>query len=156
MAKDGSYTNWTEGYTFKDGTINKIGTGSSPRVDCAPLMCYDKQGNTISMLTNCMVPWRRNGTDVAWGTVVPQGSGNFNAIVVPEDEHTELKCGDLGRYHLRAMVEEDIAFVNDAFTTTIVEWNWNDSVNDLIPEVPSTSIVQPTQQVLTSITLIFR
>ena len=140
MCKDGAYTNWTEGYTFKDGVINKIGTGSSPRVDCAPLMCYDREGNHIAMLTNSLVPWRRDGTDVAWGTVVQQGSGDFKAVIVPEDEHTELKCGDLGRYHIRAMVEEDIAFTNPAFTTTIVEWNWNDSVNDLIPEVGAGTI----------------
>ena len=140
MAKDGAYTNWTEGYVFKDGTINKIGTGSSPRVDCAPLMCYDREGNHISMLTNTLVPWRRNGADVAWGTVVPQGSGDFKAIIVPEDPHTELKCGDLGRYHLRAMVEEDIALEDTPFTTTIVEWNWDDSVNDLTPEVGAGTI----------------
>lgn len=140
LAKDGSYTNWTEGYTYKDGTINKIGTGSSPRVDCAPLMCYDRTGNTISMLTNSLVAWRRDGTDVAFGTVVPQGSGTFKAIVVPEDAHTELKCGDLGRYHLRAMSEDDIALTNEAYTKTIVEWNWNDSVNDLLPEVGAGTI----------------
>lgn len=140
LAKDGSYTNWTEGYTYKDGTINKIGTGSSPRIDCAPLMCYDRTGNTISMLTNSLVAWRRDGTDVAFGTVVPQGSGTFKAIVVPEDAHTELKCGDLGRYHLRAMTEDDIALTNEAYTKTIVEWNWNDSVNDLVPEVGAGTI----------------
>ncbi len=141
LAKDGAYTNWTEGYVFKDGTINNIGTGSSPRIDCAPLMCYDREGNHISMLTNTLAPWRRDGQDVAWGTVVPQGSGDFKAIVVPEDPHTELKCGDLGRYHLRAMVEEDIALDEEAaFTTTIVEWNWNDSVSDLTPEVGAGTI----------------
>ena len=137
MCKDGAYTNIHEGYVWKDGTINKIGASGDSRLDQASLRMYDREGNHIVMLTNLLVSWRRDGTDVAFGTVVPQGSGNFKGVVV----HDEIAAIDLGaeymgRYQLRAMVEEDIALDEEAaFTTTLVEWNWNDGVNNLTPEI---------------------
>lgn len=142
MCKDGAYTNIHEGYTWKDGTINKIGAGSDSRLDQASLLMYDRSGDRIMMLTNILVPWRRDGTDVAWGSVVPQGSGNFKGIVV-HDEVAEIDLGAeyMGRYQLRAMVEEDIDLdAESAFTTTLVEWTWNDGVNNLTPEIGSGSI----------------
>lgn len=142
MCKDGAYTNVHEGYVWKDGTINKIGAGSDSRCDQAPLRMYDRTGKNIVMLTNILVPWRRDGADVAFGTVVPQGSGNFKGIVV-HDEVAEIDWGAeyMGRYQLRAMVEEDIDLdAEAAFTTTLVEWNWNDGVNDNTPEIGTGSI----------------
>ena len=142
MCKDGAYTNLHEGYVWKDGTINKIGAGSDSRCDQAPLRMYDRTGKNIVMLTNILVPWRRDGTDVNFHSVVPQGSGNFKGIVV-HDEVAEIDWGAeyMGRYQLRAMVEEDIALnAEAAFTTTIVEWNWNDGLNDQTPEIGTGSI----------------
>ena len=142
MCKDGAYTNNHEGYTWKDGTINKIGAGSDSRLDQASLLMYDRSGDRIMMLTNILTPWRRDGADVAFHTVVPQGSGNFKGIVV-HDETAEIDLGAeyMGRYQLRAMVEEDIDLdAEAAFTTTIVEWNWNDGVNKLTPDIGSGSI----------------
>lgn len=142
MCKDGAYTNVHEGYVWKDGTINKIGAGSDSRCDQAPLRMYDRTGAQIVMLTNILTPWRRDGTDVAFHTVVPQGSGNFKAVVV-HDETAEIDWGAeyMGRYQLRAMVEEDIDLNADAaFTTTLVEWNWNDGANKQTPDIGSGSI----------------
>ena len=139
MCKDGAYTNFHEGYIWKDGTINKIGAGSDSRADQGSLLAYDREGNSIMMLTNILVPWRRDGTDVAWGSVVPQGSGDFKGIVV-HDEIAEIDLGAeyMGRYQLRAMVEEDIDLdAEAAFSTTLVEWNWNDGVNNQTPEIGS-------------------
>lgn len=122
--KDGSYTNCTDGYSILSD-FNTAG-GKSPRWDVAPLLLTDKYGQTISMLTNSMVPWRRDGEGVA------QGSGDFKGIIVAE---TLIRYGDRGRYQIRPMVKNDIALTDAPFSKTIVEWNWNDAKEDLIPEI---------------------
>lgn len=122
--KDGSYTNCTDGYSILSD-FNTAG-GKSPRWDVAPLLLTDKYGKTISMLTNSMVPWRRDGEGVA------QGSGDFKGIIVAE---TLIRYGDRGRYQIRPMVKSDISLTDAPFSKTIVEWNWNDAKEDLIPEI---------------------
>ena len=135
MCKDGAYTNCTDGYSFKDA-LNAIGTATAPRWDVAPLMCYDRGGNTIFMLTNAAVSWRRHssGRDLDFYSVVAQGSGTFRGIVVADDV-APIRYGDLGRYQLRAMTKEEIALNDEPFMKTIVEWNWNDRKIDLVPEI---------------------
>lgn len=135
MCKDGAYTNCTDGYSFKDA-LNAIGTATAPRWDVAPLMCYDKGGNTIFMLTNAAVSWRRHssGRDLDFYSVVAQGSGTFRGIVVADDV-APVRYGDLGRYQLRAMTKEEIALNDEPFMKTVVEWNWNDRKVDLVPEI---------------------
>ena len=135
MCKDGSYTNCTEGYSFKDN-VNPIGTATAPRWDVAPLMCYDNTGKSIYMLTNAAVPWRRfsSGRDLDFNSIVPQGSGTLRGIVVADDV-AQIRFGDLGRYQLRAMTAEEIALTGEPFSKTVVEWNWNDRKVDLIPEI---------------------
>ena len=127
--KDGSYTNCNEGYALKT-SFNPAG-GGSPRWDVAPLLLTDNSGNTISMLTNSNVEWRRDGSGVA------QGSGTYTGIIVAE---TLVRFGDRGRYQIRPMVKSDIALDNAAFSKTLVEWNWNDAKNDAVPEVGNGSI----------------
>ena len=135
MCKDGAYTNCTDGYSFKDA-LNAIGNATAPRWDVAPLMCYDKGGNTIFMLTNAAVSWRRHssGRDLDFYSVVAQGSGTFRGIVVADDV-APVRYGDLGRYQLRAMTKEEIALNDEPFMKTVVEWNWNDRKVDLVPEI---------------------
>ncbi len=128
--KDGCYTNCTDGYSVKTD-FNIAGTSTAPRWDVAPLLLTDNEGNTMSMLTNAMVNWRRDGTGVA------QGSGLFTGIVVAEEL---IRYGDVGRYQIRPMVVSDIALNDVAFSKTLVEWNWNDAVNDLKPEIGEGSI----------------
>lgn len=122
--KDGSYTNCTDGYSLKT-EFNPAG-GGSPRWDVAPLLLTDKYGKTISMLTNSLVEWRRDGEGVA------QGSGEFKGIIVAEKL---IRYGDRGRYQIRPMVKADIALTDAPFSKTLVEWNWNDAKADLIPEI---------------------
>ena len=128
--KDGCYTNCTDGYSIKT-SFNVAGTSSSPRWDVAPLLLTDNKGNTMSMLTNAKVSWRRDGTGVA------QGSGLFKGIVVAEEL---IRYGDIGRYQIRPMVESDITLDNAPFSKTLVEWTWNDAVNDVKPETGSGTI----------------
>lgn len=132
LRKDGCFTNCPDNFTYKDET-NKVGLGSA-RWDVAPLLCYDSAGDAIAMLTNAAVPWRRGSQDRAFWTILPQGSGTFWGIVVADDIVT-VRYGDCGRYQLRAMVKEDIALTDEPFSATIVEWNWNNGVTDLVPEV---------------------
>lgn len=129
--KDGSYTNATDGYSIKNDLFNPQGNASSPRWDIAPLLLTDADGATMSMLTNAMVPWRRNNSGLL-PNGVPQGAGTFNGVVVAEEL---VRYGDLGRYQIRAMTQSDIAMGQTPFSTTIVEWNWNDKLVDLIPEI---------------------
>lgn len=128
--KDGSYTNCTDGYSLKT-SFNIAGTGSAPRWDVVPLLLTDKSGSTISMLTNSKVEWRRDGTGVA------QGSGDYIGVVVAE---TFARYGDIGRYQIRPMVEEDIVLADAAFSKTLVEWTWNDAKADATPEIGEGSI----------------
>ena len=155
MCKDGAYTNATEGYSIKDVTagINVVSGGGSPRWDTVPLLMSDRGGSTIYMLTNSYVPWRRraNATQLGEGLweagtdngavydkegnvtvpVVPQGSGTFRGIITSE---TLVRYGEIGRYQIRAIEEGDIQLKDPAFSTTLVEWNWNDTLADVIPE----------------------
>ncbi len=139
MQKDGSFTNASEGYLLKDE--NSPSGTSTPRYDVCPLLCYDTNGNTINMLTNCAVPWRRDGKDLAFYSVVPQGSGTFRGVVVADDIVT-VRYGNVGRYQLRAMTKEEIALNEAPFSKTIVEWTWEDRKNDLIPERGAGEIIK--------------
>ena len=155
MCKDGAYTNATEGYSIKDVTagINVVSGGGSPRWDTVPLLMSDRGGSTIYMLTNSYVPWRRraNATQLGEGLweagtdngavydkegnvtvpVVPQGSGTFRGIITSE---TLVRYGEIGRYQIRAIEEGDIQLKDPAFSTTLVEWNWNNKLADALPE----------------------
>ena len=156
MCKDGAYTNATEGYSIKDVNvgINVVsGSATAPRWDTAPLLMSDRGGSVIYMLTNSYVPWRRraNATQLGEGLweagtdngavydaegnvtvpVVPQGSGVVRGVITSE---THVRYGDLGRYQIRAIEESDIQMRDPAFSTTLVEWNWNDKKADALPE----------------------
>lgn len=142
MDKAGAYTNCTDGYSLKDD-INPIGA-TAPRWDVAPLKMYDREGNTINMLTNAAVPWRRFSTGhiSEWNVLVPQGSGTFRGILVA-DEVVAVRYGDVGRYQLRAMTESEIALDEEApFMNTLVEWNWNNQSKtfETIPEIGNGSL----------------
>lgn len=122
---DGAYTNVNDGYQtpyIVDGVkLNPNGT-TSPRFDCTPLTFFDRAGDHIRMLVNGKTPWRRTGSGV------PAGSGLLKGIVV----HSELlrfgTGGDIGRYAIRPLDEQDIVLhASKGFAQTLVEWNWNDT-----------------------------
>lgn len=139
LCKDGCYTNCTDGYSIICDANPTSGSSTAPRWDVAPLMMSDAQGNYINMLTNSKVLWRRDGKDLAFNTVVPQGSGTFKGIVVSDEL---VRYGDVGRYQLRAMEEADIDLNGPAFSKTIVEWNWNNRKADLVPEIGTGTITE--------------
>lgn len=132
MSKEGSYTNASEGYCLKD-EINPLGS-VSPRWDVAPLLCSDKTGDVIYMLTNAAAPWRRTGRDVVWYSCLPQGSGTLGGVVVA-DEVAPVRWGNLGKYQIRPLTVEEIDLNDILFSNTICEWNWNDSVEKLTPDL---------------------
>lgn len=140
MQKDGSYTNCSDAYSLKDASNPYSGT-DAPWWDVAPLLCHDRNGDALYILTNAAAPWRRNGVDLG-GTkdpiqaVVPQGSGEIKGILVA-DEVAPVRYGNLGSFQLRPMQESDIALHDAAYTTTIVEWNWNDFSPAITPTVGS-------------------
>ena len=135
MCKDGSYTNCTDGYSIKDDVVNPLSGATAPRWDTAPLLMSDTSGNVIYMLTNARVPWRRNGTFYGNGDeVVAQGSGSYRGIITTEEL---VRYGELGRYKIRPMDQNDIQLSDPAFSKTIVEWNWNDKLTDVKPEIGS-------------------
>ncbi len=101
---NGSYYNINEGYEF--------------RVDCYPTNIRDINGNSMYMMTNGGVPYRRNGTQV------PQGSGTISGVIVYET--MARYGGNIGKYAIRQMAQEDIKLNNDrsqGFSNVLVEWD---------------------------------
>lgn len=131
MAKDGAYTNASEGYCLQD-ELNPLGA-TAPRWDVAPLLCSDASGDAIYMLTNAAAPWRRTGRDIGWYSCLPQGAGTLGGIVVA-DEVAPVRWGNLGKYQIRPVTVEDIALDGPRFSNTICEWNWNDFEEKLTPD----------------------
>ena len=127
LAKDGSYTNASEGYSLAD-TLNPSGS-ASPRWDVAPLMCTDPNGDAIFMLTNAAAPWRRSTDsehDMAFYNFLPQGAGTLSGVIV-SDNVAPVRWGNLGKYQIRPMSAADIALGQeyDRFSNIICEWTFN-------------------------------
>lgn len=101
---NGSYYNINEGYEF--------------RMDCYPTNIRDINGNSMYLLTNGGVSYRRNGKQV------PQGSGTISGVIVYET--MARYGGNIGKYAIRHMAEEDIKLNNDraqGFSNVLVEWD---------------------------------
>lgn len=140
LQKDGSFTNCNDAYSYKDANNPYSGT-DKPWWDVAPLLVYDRNGGSISMLTNAAAPWRRNGVDLGAladpaKPLVPQGSGTLSGIIVSDDV-APVRFGNLGKYQIRPMKLEDIALDEASFSSTVVEWNWNDFSPAVTPVVGS-------------------
>jgi len=138
LQKDGSYTNCSDAFSTLDNTNPYSGT-DNPWWDVAPLLCHDRSGASINMLTNAAAPWRRDGVDLGCmkdpiQPVVPQGSGEIRGIIVA-DEVASVRYGDIGDFQIRPMFEEEIDLSDAAYTTTVVEWNWNDFSPAITPTV---------------------
>jgi len=99
----GAYTNINEGYTA--------------RMDCYPLSIRDIQGNSMYLLTNLDVAYRRDGKPI------PQGAGAIAGILVSENH--DRYGGNIGRYSLRHLWQRDITLNADrsnGFHAVLVEW----------------------------------
>ncbi|ACU03600.1 BACON domain-containing protein [Pedobacter heparinus] len=104
--------------SIPNGSFFNINEGYILRTDEYPLNIRDIDGNSMYMLTNIDVPYRRDGNHV------PEGSGNIGGIVV----HEELPRygGNIGKYSIRHVTREDIDLRqdrNDGFSNVLVEWS---------------------------------
>ncbi|MFD1630416.1 DUF5689 domain-containing protein [Pseudopedobacter beijingensis] len=99
------------------GSYYNINHGYQWRIDTYPTNIRDINGNSMYLLTNDAVPYKRNGTRV------PQGSGNISGVIVNEDHP---RYGNIGKYAIRPMAQEEIALANDrnnGFSNILVEWS---------------------------------
>lgn len=100
------------------GAFTNINEGYTARMDCYPASIRDIHGNSMYMLTNLDVPYRRDGN------AVPQGSGNITGIIVSETY--ERYGGNIGKYAIRHLKRSDIdlkADRNNGFSKVLAEWS---------------------------------
>lgn len=128
------------------GAFTNINEGYTARMNCYPASVRDIQGNSIYMLTNLDVPYRRDGN------AVPQGSGSIAGILVSET--LERYGGNIGKYAIRPMQRTDIALQqdrNNGFSKVLLEWSRfkteyaatpTPAANPLTPDIGQGTITQ--------------
>lgn len=128
----GSFFNITEGYVA--------------RTDAYPTFLRDINGNSLAMILNIDVPYRRDGKRV------PQGSGDITGVLV--SEKMERYGSYIGDYSIRPLKREDIDLAEDrssGFSNVLVEWSRfrsellagaNASSNPLTPDIGTGTITQ--------------
>lgn len=104
-------------FSIPTGAFTNINEGYTARMDCYPSNIRDINGNSMYLLTNLDVKYRRDGRQV------PQGSGDITGVLVHEE--MDRYGGNIGRYSIRALKREDIA-LNESrsagFSNVLVEW----------------------------------
>lgn len=119
----GTYVNLNTGYVLKTDW-NTGGITNGGYLDAVPSPVRDKNGDNINLLINASVSWYKN--------LLPKGSGTLTGIIV----HDKLKRfgkgeGDIGRYSIRVLEENDIKMTEQSNSTTLVEWNWIKNGTDI-------------------------
>ena len=108
---------------FNEGFTNASNKGQANKY---PRLVRDKDGNSLYLYTNTTCPYRRNGVQL------PYGSGDLSGVVVHEkyqgyiygDGGSEDEYGTIGRYQIRHMSYDDIAFdADESFSNILVEFN---------------------------------
>jgi len=118
--RKGSFTPFNEGYTV---------LFNAHRVSKYPLLMRDIRGNSMFLLTNTQVAYRRDGS------ILPQGSGQVSGVIVHEkfthfeyeDDTNPDNYGNIGRYQIRHLAKEDIALaddVNSGFSALLTEYQY--------------------------------
>ncbi len=100
------------------GCFSNINEGYNKRTSVYPTCIRDIDGNSMYMLTNVDVPYRRDGAQV------PQGSGSISGIIVYD--YLLRYGGDIGRYAIRQLTREEIALSEnrvDGFSQVLAEWS---------------------------------
>lgn len=154
--KHGAYTNCHEGYQRKlalpnypnthGDAINTQGSGVGYYFsDCTPCSLVDATARNIYALINNETPWRR------YGNGVPQGSCDITGIITHTDLIRWAYKGNLGRYQIRILHEEDIEKTGDAFSKVAVEWNWGENAA-LLPRDEAVKPTYPASPAFYSIT----
>jgi hypothetical protein len=101
-----------------NGSFFNINEGYILRTDAYPMNIRDIDGNSMYMLTNIDVLYRRDGIRV------PQGSGNISGILV--NEVLPRYGNNIGKYSIRHITREDIDLKEnreDGFSNILVEWS---------------------------------
>lgn len=104
--------------SIPNGSFFNINEGYLARTDEYPLNIRDINGDSMYMLTNIDVPYRRDGNQV------PQGSGTIAGILVHED--LPRYGGNIGKFAIRHVTRDDIVLQNDrnaGFSNVLVEWS---------------------------------
>lgn len=100
----GSFSNITEGYVA--------------RTDAYPNFLRDINGNTLAMIVNNDVTYRRDGK------MVPQGSGDITGVLV--SEKMDRYGTNIGDYSIRPLKRADIDLAesrSSGFSNILVEWS---------------------------------
>lgn len=101
--------------SIPDGSFTNINEGYNGRADTYAMSIRDINGNSMYMLFNYGVSYRRSGP-------VPQGSGEITGILVHEDLP---RYGNVGAYQIRPTERSDIDLAEDAgnsFSKVLVKW----------------------------------
>lgn len=121
-------------FPVRKGSFTPINEGYSPlfnahRINKYPLLMRDIQGNSMHLLTNMNVPYRRDGS------MLPYGSGTVSGVLVHEkfvqfeyeDAPIEEEYGNIGRYQLRHVSRNDIRPASDleqGFSALLTEYRY--------------------------------
>lgn len=128
------------------GAFTNINEGYTARMDCYPTSIRDIRGNSMYMLTNLDVPYRRDGN------AVPQGSGNITGVIVYETY--DRYGGNIGKYAIRHLKRADIDLQQsrvNGFSNVLVEWSRfktefaatpTAAANPLTPDVGTGTIIK--------------
>ena len=113
--KYGAYTNVNENYTLSSPINAMLSSTYKDRMDSWAIMLVDTYGSAIYAPVNMLCGWRRS-TDASLSTLVPQGNGVTEGVVVSEENP---RYGDMGKYQIRVIDEtgfcQDVAG-SSAFT----------------------------------------
>lgn len=126
--RKGSLTPVNEGYTNATGADRSTKYASLIR---------DINGDDMYVYTNMTCLYRRDGHKLNYG------QGTMSGVIVHEkhrsyidqDSPYEDECGNIGRYQIRHMSQEDFGFGadEDSFSEILCEWRW---VNHENPDEP--------------------
>lgn len=130
VCKQGTYANIYEGYA----QMSDINTGdyrklmpSNQRMDGWATLLRDTDGSTMYMMVNTLCTWRKTHTSL------PSGLGNVSGIVV--SEVNRRYGGNMGRYGLRPLDENDIAVSRKRNTSPwkmLTAWIIDDSMGQAL------------------------
>lgn len=113
----GTYVNVNHGYVVKSDWNQKGRPLTGVYADAIPTAIYDSKGDDINVLVNAAAPMAINTKN--------KNSGTISGIVT----HSKLLRfggdeGDIGKYQIRPLNEDDIQLDQSPVATTLVEWNW--------------------------------
>lgn len=136
-------------FPVRKGPLTPINEGyaidfSANRISKYPLLVRDINGDSFFMMTNTKCPYRRDGS------MLPYGSGKLSGVIVHEtftrfeydDTSSEETYGNIGRYQIRHMSKEDIAFAEDissSFSALLTEFRYYNLDNAVLAATNGTN-----------------